>query len=196
MTHHPHIVSEDMYHRVYRLMNRDTDPRLIAAALHLPLRTVLNVIARLKRTEQSEPSSPGKAAAQTNLPALNSFLDIYFLAKTRYAILQLVGYCTREQAPVLEIELHKVQTSVWKAIAVKLADVTAMDEWIGRRLLEFCSALKARERFVALLDPSPAIEPTIARVGFEGKVPIFGTERAFEDEAFSRRGSTTREHSR
>lgn len=178
-----------MYHRVYRLMNRDTDPRLIAAALHLPLRTVLNVISRLKKTHSSETAAQPEDAARRESGEEASFLDVYFLAKTRFAILQLVGHCTREQAPVLETELHKVQTSQWKAIALRMTDVTALDEGTAKKLLDFCLALKARERFIALLDPAPEIEPVLVRAGFEGTIPIFGTERAFEEDAFSRRGS-------
>jgi anti-anti-sigma regulatory factor len=191
-----HTLSEEMYHRVYRLMNRDTDPRLIAAALDLPLRTVLNVIARLRKNQLAEPVVHGKPAEEKNKTGSGSFLDVYFLTKTRYTVLQLVGHCTREQAPVLEIELHKAQSSSWKTIAVRMTDVTAMDEWTAQRLLEFCVTLKARERFVAILDPSSAIEQVIVRAGIEGKVPIFGTEHAFEEEAFSRRESASQEHTR
>jgi anti-anti-sigma regulatory factor len=196
MKHKSAILSEDMYHRVYRLMNRDTDPRLIAAALHLPLRTVLNIIARLKRSKPHEAFPSPAAELEIEEQGSGSFLDVYFLAKTRYAILQLVGYCTREMATVLETELLKVQTSVWKAIAIRMTDVNELDEWTAKRLLDFCTALKARERYVAILDPAPAIETVIARAGFEGAVPIFGTERAFEEEAFARRGSQNQVRSR
>ena len=110
--------------------------------------------------------------------------------------MQLVGYCTREQAPVLEIELQKAQSSSWKTIALRMTDVTELDEWTVKRLIEFCVALKARERFVAILDPSPAIEAVIAQAGFEGKVPIFGTEHAFEEEAFSRRALSSQDRAR
>jgi anti-anti-sigma regulatory factor len=191
-----HILSEDMYHRVYRLMNRDTDPRLIAAALDLPLRTVLNVIARLRKNQLVEPVVPGKLAEEKNKTATGSFLDIYFLTKTRYTVLQLVGHCIREQAPVLEIELHKAQSSAWKTIAVRMTDVIAMDEWCVKRLIEFCATLKAHERYVAILDPSPVIEQVIVQAGIEGKIPVFGTEHAFEEVAFSSRVSGAQEHTR
>jgi anti-anti-sigma regulatory factor len=196
MKHQKHTLSEDMYHRVYRLMNRDTDPRLIAAALDLPLRTVLNVIARLRKNQLVDPVFQRKPAEEKNKTGSGSFLDVYFLTKTRYTVLQLVGYCIREQAPALETELEKALASTWKTIAIRMTDVTAIDEWTAQRLLEFCVTLKAHERFVAILDPSPAIEQVIVQAGIEEKVPIFGTEHAFEEEAFSRRASTTQEHTR
>jgi hypothetical protein len=62
MKHRQHTISEDMYHRVYRLMNRGTDPRLIAAALDLPLRTILNVISRLRKNQSTEPEKKVKRA--------------------------------------------------------------------------------------------------------------------------------------
>jgi anti-anti-sigma regulatory factor len=185
-----------MYHRVYRLMNRDTDPRLIAAALDLPLRTVLNVIARLRKNQRAEPVVLGKPAEEKNTTGSGSFLDVYSLTKTRYTVLQLVGYCTREQAPALETELKKAQNSTWKTIAIRMTDVTAIDEWTAKRLLEFCVTLKAHERFIAILDPSPAIEQVIVKAGIEEKVPIFGTEHAFEEEAFSHRAPANQEHTR
>ena len=100
MKHHQHTLSEDMYHRVYRLMNRGTDPRLIAAALDLPLRTILNVIARLRKSQSAESEIQRKPEEEKSIKGSSSFLDVYFLTKTRYTVLQLVGYCIREQAPV------------------------------------------------------------------------------------------------
>jgi anti-anti-sigma regulatory factor len=196
MMHHQHTVSEDMYHRVYRLMMRDTDPRLIAAALHLPLRTVLNVIGRLKKNQLIEPGAGRSSTADAGNTGPASFLDIYFLAKTRYGLLQLVGCIVKEHAGALEKELQNVRESAWKAVAIRLTDVTVMDETGASLLLDLCETLKLRERFIALLDPSPEIEQSIARYGFGEKVPVFGTERAFEEEAFSRRGTATQKHVR
>jgi anti-anti-sigma factor len=187
MKHLPQTVSEDMYHRVYRLMKRDIDSRLIAAALSLPLRTVLNVIARLKKNEAMDSGTGQSVSLHKKVSNRQLFLDIYFLAKTRYALLQLVGYLVKEQAETLELELQKVQSSVWKAVAVKMSDVAAMDETGARLLLRFCESLRQRERFVAILDPSPEIEQSITRYGFEEKIPIFGTEHAFEEKAFLRK---------
>ncbi|MBN2036651.1 MAG: STAS domain-containing protein [Chitinispirillaceae bacterium] len=197
MKHFQHTVSEDMYHRVYRLMKRDTDPRLIAAALNLPLRTVLNVLARLKKHDlEGAAEATGCKSEKKKRAGQTSFLDVYFLAKTRYAILQLVGHCTREQGSILEAELHKAQTSAWKAIAIRMSDVTALDEWAAHQLLDFCLALKARERFVALLDPPAPIEPAIMQYGLEQKVQVFGTVHAFEEEAFVRKAPTSHQRSR
>ncbi|MBN1130317.1 MAG: anti-sigma factor antagonist [Chitinispirillaceae bacterium] len=196
MKHHQHAVSEDMYHRVYRLMIRDTDPRLIAAALHLPLRTVLNVTARLKKNQGAGVLFEPLAIKDLKKAVIASFLDVYFLAKTRYAILQLVGCVTKDHADTLESELQKVRESAWKAIAIRLTDVTAMDDTGARQLIDLCETMKERERFVAFLDPSPDIEQQIDRVGFEKTIPIFGTERAFEDGAFSRRRAASQKRVR
>jgi anti-anti-sigma regulatory factor len=186
-----------MYHRVYRLMKRDTDPRLIAAALNLPLRTILNVLARLKKHQLTDSFKDDvHRRSKKDSTGHASFLDVYFLAKTRYAILQLVGHCTREQGPILEMELHKAQATSWKAIAVRMSDVTALDEWAARQLLGFCLALKGRERFVALLDPPAPIEPAITSYGLEERVRVFGTERAFEEEAFARKSDASQQRSK
>jgi anti-anti-sigma factor len=196
MKQHLHTVSEEMYHRVYRLMKRDTDPRLIAAALHLPLRTVLNVIARLKKNQGAHvlfDLLPGK---ETTGAGGSSFLDVYFLAKTRYAILQLVGFVTKEHKETLESELQKVRESAWKAIGIRLTDVTMIDETGANALLDLCESMKQRERFMAILDPSETIERQIEAFGFEKKFPVFGTERAFEESAFSRRASTSQKRTR
>jgi anti-anti-sigma regulatory factor len=196
MKQQQHTVSEEMYHRVYRLMKRDTDPRLIAAALHLPLRTVLNVIARLKKNQGKLvmfdilPGKEVKDAGST------SFLDVYFLAKTRYAILQLVGFVTKEHKDTLELELQKVRESAWKAIGIRLTDVNMIDETGANALIDLCELMKQRDRFMAILDPAGNIERQIEEFGFEKKFPIFGTERAFEESAFSRHAATSQKHNR
>ena len=188
-------VSEEIYHRVYRLLKRNTDPPLIAAALNLPLRIVLGVIGRLEKKPElaGARSKDGDSTERETAPSL----EATFSGKARYALLQLAGHVVKEQKMTLENELRNVQESVWKAVAIRLADVEAMDETGARMLLEFCESMIARERYVALLDPSVQIEPMITQFQFEGKVPVFGTIGAFENGVISYRpASSSRQKNR
>jgi ABC-type transporter Mla MlaB component len=185
-----HTISEDMYHRVYRLMRRDIDSRLIASALNLPLRTVLNVIARLKKNELADQQSPLLPAGEEKKSiSAATFLDVYCLTKTRYSMLQLVGHLVKEEMQILEQELQKVETSVWKAVAIRMSDVVELDAACARLLLDFFTRMTSHERFVAILDPPARIEKQLIEFKIEGKVPIFGTERTFEEHAFPRKAA-------
>jgi ABC-type transporter Mla MlaB component len=181
-----HTSSEEIYHRVYRLMKRNTAPPLIAAALNLPLRVVLNVISRLEKKpelgvdEETDPSAAGTHDAETV-----HFFNAYFITKARYGILQLAGHLVLGKKALIEEELQKAQSSVCKAFAIKMTEVVGIDETGAALLLAFCETMLARERFVALLDPPIAIEPLLATFHIEGKIPIFGTLGAFESGALS-----------
>jgi hypothetical protein len=49
--------------------------------------------------------------------------------------------------------------------------------------------MTSHERFVAILDPPARIEKQLIEFKIEGKVPIFGTERTFEEHAFPRKAA-------
>jgi hypothetical protein len=40
---------------------------------------------------------------------------------------------------------------------------------------------------MAILDPSPDIDKLLAQFHIDSTIPVFGTERAFEEAAFSRK---------
>lgn len=180
-------ISQEMYHRIYRLSKKNVSAHSIAATLRLPVRTVMGVINRLDRPDmKSEKDSPsGDSASATDD---SEFLDIYFYPKTRYAVVDLVGRLSDEHTNQLQTELEKVTASSWKAVAVRMYDVTELSETTARILLATKTSFDALGRYFALLDPAPAIEPHLVKFGLEEKIPIFGTERAFEETAFSKKG--------
>jgi anti-anti-sigma regulatory factor len=167
-------------------MKRNTTPPLIAAALNLPLRVVLNVISRLeKKPELGADECPDPTVSHNQEAGAAPFLDAYFINKARYGILQLVGHLVKEKKALLDDELQKARITVCKAIAIKLTNVVAMDEAGAKMLLDFCETMQARNRYIALLDPPMRIEPLISHFQFEGKIPVFGTLGAFESGAVS-----------
>jgi len=185
------MLSENIYHRVYQLVKRNIDLRIIAATLNLPLRTVLNVIARIERSGLDGKKGFGSLSERTVKPPKTAFLDSYLVPRNRYAVLQLVGFLVSETKPKLEQELLVVRLSPWKIIAVQLTEVTTIDETGAQILLDFCMEMKSRDRYIALLDPAMEIEPVLTKFQFEGKIPIFGTKWAFEEEAFNNKNSSS-----
>jgi ABC-type transporter Mla MlaB component len=183
------MMSENMYHRVYQLVKRNVDLHVIAATLDLPLRTVLNVIARIEKSGLAGKTGSDDNEVPSDTPQQHVFLDSYFVTKNRYAIVQFVGFVVREMMEKLERELQAAKLSLWKTMAVQLTDVTDMDETGARKLLDFCNEMKSRDRYVALLDPSKTIEPALSLYKLEGTVHIFGTLWAFEAEALSNKRS-------
>ena len=155
------MVSEDMYRRVYRLMKQRFEPPLIAAAVNLPLSTILNVINRLERKPELAGSEsegvPRPSAARD--ASTEMFLDVYYLTKSRYTIVQFVGHITAKSKDIFEQEAHKIKTSVWKSIALQLTDVTMLDETGIILLIDLCKDLQSRERYVPCSLPRRRLKP-------------------------------------
>ncbi|MBN1306747.1 MAG: anti-sigma factor antagonist [Chitinispirillaceae bacterium] len=181
-----HDESDEIYHRIYRLIKRRISPHIIAATLHLPLRTILGVINRLERAKsvpEFKDSSPGGEEVSNS----SEFLDIYFYPKTRYAIIDLVGSLSDSYTGLLQAEIKKTLASKWKAVAIKMSAVHSLGEAAAGVLLSSKDSFASLGRYLALLDPSPEIESALGAYNVEKKIPIFGTERAFEDAAFSKK---------
>lgn len=183
-------LSEEMYHRVYRLIKRNVNPHTIAATLNLPLRTILGVINRVEKGDSSTDTVSSETAEQSADNESQDFLDTYFYPKTRYAILDLVGVLSDSCTEKLLVELEKIMTSSWKAVAIRMSDVSAVSRAIGAILVEHKEKFNLMGRFLAILDPSPEIEALLIEYNIEPAIPVFGTESAFEDAAFSKKAKT------
>ena len=192
---HPHDESDEIYHRIYRLIKRRISPHIIAATLNLPLRTVLGVISRLEKTESlSERKHPSHGNEKDS--GGSDFLDIYFYPKTRYAIIDLVGYLSDSYTSLLQTEITKTLASNWKAVAIRMSDIHFICDSAARVLLSSKDHFDTIGRYFAILDPSPEIESALSVFKIETGIPIFGTERAFEEAAFSKKAQRISRHSR
>lgn len=185
----PRDISEDLYHRVYRLVKRKLSPHSIAATLNLPLRTILGVINKIERPDDIS-SDTSLAQNSADVPHLQEFLDIYFYPKTRYAILDLVGVLSDANSEKLRAELDKVVASSWKAVAVRMSDVTGITESVCSILVDCKDRFTLLGRYFAILDPAPSIEQNLMKYNIENAIPIFGTESAFEDAAYSKKAKS------
>lgn len=184
------IVSQEMYTRIYRLYKRNINTQIIAATLNIPVRTVQSVISRFESSgniNESEPGSP--SANDSSAENSSTFLDIYTFPKTRYVIIEFVGVLTDNYAENVSNEIQKALSSNWKAIGLKMNQVHSIDKSIADIILSFFQKSSAVSKFFAILDPSPEIDPQLKQFNIESIVPVFGTERAFEDSAFSKRMS-------
>jgi anti-anti-sigma regulatory factor len=119
----------------------------------------------------------------------SKFLDIYTFPKTRYAIIEFVGVLSDSYSETVSRELQKVLSSNWKAIGLKMNNVRSIDKSIADIILAYHQKCTTVAKFFAILDPSPEIEQQFKQFNIENVVPIFGTERAFEDNAFSKKTS-------
>ncbi len=157
----------------------------IAATLRLPPRTVHTILERLF-------GGPGTCAPETtpqkqpqNPPPETPYLDIFILPKIRYARIDFFGYITNYHLPQLKTELDKLLSAQWKAVALHMSDVVLLDTEAIAVIREFHMAYQKRGRYSAILDPSPGIEPIIAESQLEKLIPVFGTEKTFEETAFA-----------
>lgn len=182
------ILSQEMYTRIYRLYKRNISTQVIASTLNIPLRTVQSVISRFESSgtaNQADMTANDDSTSENN----STFLDVYNYPKTRYVIIEFVGVLTDNYAETVSKELQKALSSNWKAIGLKMNNVRSMDKSIADIFLLYNQKCSAVAKFFAILDPSPQIEPQLKQFNIENVIPVFGTERAFEDNAFSKRMS-------
>ena len=181
-------ISEEMYRRIYRLIKRQIDPRVIATTVNIPIRTIEGIVSRFEKKLIGESNKfeplPNEQENETK-----GFLDIYVYSKTRYATMQVVGTLTSVYVDVLSKELDKAHESSLKAFAIRMSDVTEIDEIICKLIISYHEKFQSYGRYLALLDPSPDIEGVLANFRIDSVVPIFGTERAFEEAAFPRKSA-------
>lgn len=187
MTRKRSELSQEMYHRIYRLGQRKIDPQRIAATLNLPVKTVRHVLDRFFDSPKvASLAETSKKTKQEGAARRKEFLSVYLYAKTRYAVVDIGGPVTTENTAVLAEELHAAESPELRAIALRLSRASRLDEDGAQSLVKIASEWSSQGRFTALLDPNPNLEPQIARLGLDKKLPIFGTELAFEESAFRR----------
>ncbi|MGE5669828.1 MAG: STAS domain-containing protein [Fibrobacterota bacterium] len=182
-------LSEEMYRRIYRLIKRQIDPRAIGNTLNIPLRTVESIISRYGKTSIEDLTSD--ATLDSDDTAEKGFLDIYNYPKTRYSIIQIVGTLTKEHIDQFNDELEKTSTTAIKALAIRMSDISSIDSDGAGVLMKYFERFQTYGKYFALLDPAPELETTRNNLKVAEKIPIFGTERAFEEAAFSRRSAGT-----
>ncbi|MFW5775486.1 MAG: STAS domain-containing protein [Chitinivibrionales bacterium] len=185
---HKSELNWEIYHRVYRLAVKNVDPQRIAATLNVSLKTVQNVIYRIKSAKQNLKNDNPTSLSESK--GTGTYLDLYVLPKTRYVVLDLNGWVTREHCARLAEEITTIKESDWKTVAILMADVKDIDQAAIDLILDFHREYENKGRFVAILDPSQDIEPFIAETGLEEKIPVYGTEKTFEDKAFASRNQS------
>jgi anti-anti-sigma regulatory factor len=192
MTHKSSHVPQETYHRIYWFARRNVDPRIIAHTLKLPLKTVDHIIERFLSSDHAKAAEHSatvpmhtKRIENGHAPVSDEdFLDMFLFVKTRYAVMDISGMVTKKNIHKLTTELHQLTLSELKAVAICLTDVSQLDEDGLGALIAFHSEFKALGRFTAILDPSPVVDAVILKHGAEKKIPVFGTESAFESHAF------------
>lgn len=186
-------LSDQMYHRVFRLVRRGVDNHAIAATLGLPLKTVENLVSRFKNnssiagnTTDTLSDSPG-----TTVHTGQSHLDFFIFAKTRFVEVDVNGDFIIKNIERIDVELSKINASDWKTVAFKMSGVKEVDEAAMELLLTFHREFLKRGRYSGILDPSPTCE-TFLEKHDKISIPVFGTEAAFEENAFTLKAPTIR----
>ncbi|MFW6221077.1 MAG: STAS domain-containing protein [Fibrobacterota bacterium] len=180
---HKSDLNWEIYHRVYRLAVKNVDPQRIAATLNLSLKTVQSVIYRIQSAKKSLKSEHPESLP----PSQGTYLDLYVLPKTRYVVLDLSGWVTEQHLDRLREEINNIKASEWKTVAILMAEVKEIDQPALDVIMNFSQTYANKGRYVAILDPSQDIEPFIEENNLEESIPIFGTEKMFEEKAFTSR---------
>jgi anti-anti-sigma factor len=186
MPNNPSQLPKEIYHRLYWYAKKNIDPARIAASMGLPLKTVNHFIERFKLEKDlalPKVKEDSKAAAPI-AEGKEDFLDIFIFSKTRHTVVDINGSIDKKNSGKLKEMLQKSKSSHRNPIALKMTDVHSIDHSGAETILFLYAEFKQRGRYCAILDPSTAIEPMLKQFGIENKIPIFGTEIAFEEHAF------------
>ncbi len=173
-----------MYHRIYRLAVRKVPADQIAITLDLPINTVKNITEQFFSSNKA-PLKEKKGSPSDNKKSSSkqSYLDIYVLHRLRISVVDINGMVTEEHKELLESELNKILGSNLRLIALLMTNVKAIDETGFSTMLTFHEQFTAKGRYSAILDPSRETESFIEENELESKIPVFGTEKAFEENA-------------
>jgi len=173
----------DIYHRIYRMAAKGIPSDQIAFSLDLPINVVRNIVIQffptLKETSNSEVKKTVKVYDSEKQP----YLDIYILQRLRFSIIDLNGMVTEEHITRLQEEFDKVLKSNFKMIAIRMANVKSINEAGLSTILSFYKDFINRGRYTAILDPSKEVETFLNQKETEKVIPVFGTEKAFEENA-------------
>jgi anti-anti-sigma factor len=178
---------KEIYHRLYWYIKKNVEPMRIAAALNLPLKTVQHFVERLKTGKDVAELTEFEKEAE--MPAKfqelqGDFLDIFVFSKTRYSVIDISGSLAKKNVQKFKEELRKINSSHRNPLAFKLTGVHNVDNEGIEALLTAYAGFKQMGRYCAILDPNPVVEQVIKQHKLEDKIPIFGTELAFEEHAF------------
>jgi anti-anti-sigma regulatory factor len=187
----------DIYHRIYRLAARKIPIERIAVTLNLPFSTVRRVVDYLF---SSSPKGPSGRENDKNLSLSeikNSaekqpYLDIYLLQRLRYVVVDLNGMVIEIFKEMLQTEFTKLLSSDRKAAGILLSNVKAIDDTGFSTIVSFYDSFANKGRYCALLDPSKEIEQFISAHLTGKNIPVFGTEKAFEEDAFKTKVKKTK----
>ncbi|HEX7510287.1 MAG TPA: STAS domain-containing protein [Chitinivibrionales bacterium] len=177
---------QDIYHRLYWYAKRNVDPARIATALNLPLKTVQHVVGKLAE-EKKQANSPEKGTPAEHgsaKTASGDFLDLFLFTKTRYSVMDISGSLNKKHIQHFRETFLKLAGADRKPLALKLTDVSHIDETGVHSLKTLHAGIVHQDRYCAILDPGAAIEPILKQYGIDSLIPIFGTELAFEEHAF------------
>jgi len=180
-------LSIDMYHRIYRLAVRKVSADQIAITLDLPISTVRNVMDQFFSNKEPIKETPSKKKTTSDK---QSYLDIYILQRLRILIVDINGMVTEEHTELLQNELEKILSSSMRLVALLMANVKKIDQKGFSTILNFHEKFIAKGRYSAILAPSSETEDFIQTNELESKIPVFGTENAFEENALKTKKKT------
>lgn len=182
--------SIDIYHRIYRLVSRKVAIDQIAVTLDLPVNAVRNVVDQLtlsKRKNKTPAKSEKIIQNNTDVEMDNTYLDVYILHRMRFTIMDLTGMIVQKHLVHLQAEFDKMLHADVKSLALLMSNVRAIDVEGIEILKTFHKSFVDKGRYTAVLDPSLSIESFIDEHELEKTIPVFGTEKMFEEKSLKRR---------
>ena len=167
-----------LYHRIYRLNKRDFRPAQIAAALDIPLGTVIKVLKQLEQSKM-EVSGHGTHHKHEHGEA------VYIVVSDRklYIMLDIGGSLVLDSLKAFREELQKtLESTDMRPVVLRLTDVRIADSSAIGTITNFHKNMVKKNRKVAFLDPSREVDAIFKELNMYKIIPVYGTEMALMQE--------------
>jgi anti-anti-sigma regulatory factor len=174
----------NIFHRIYKLHQKNIPPQQIAATTKMPLKSVKSILRKIKEAEGASLGSRSGASAQAF--TLEPYLDSHVRKKHTHVTLDFSGFFTTEFIPQIENNIYQVmEDSSTQRIVLKLADIYKADANAAKVLRKIVQDLSRKGRSLVLFSPSESMEAAIQKADLEKDIRILGTQAAFDNYVYN-----------
>ncbi|ERP30714.1 STAS domain-containing protein [Chitinivibrio alkaliphilus] len=169
----------NIYHRIYKLHQKNISPQQIAATTNMPLKSVKSIIRKLS-LDPTEKDPKKEKRAETE-EELTPYLDSHITRQHTHVTIDFSGFFTKEFIPQLLKTIDQLtKRSGTPQIVLKVTDIYEADAETLTALKRIAKGLRKSGRNIILFSPSDRIEKQIEAAHVEDTITIIGTKAAFD----------------
>jgi len=167
----------NIYHRIFKLYQRNVPVQQIAATTHMPLKSVKEIVRKLKNEKQ--------LIKVEELETVEKYLDVHITKHRKYTLVDYSGFFIDKYTNIINNAIVEIRQQLGSTLVIKMDEVVEVDETAMRLLTGYHKELHKIGKSLVLLSPSDCVEQFIQEHKIEDTITIFGTVSAFEEHAFN-----------